>query len=168
MRVAPRKAASCLLLLGGNRGDRRRHLREALDELGRLPGGRILSRSNFYETAPVGPSRRPYLNAAVRIKTTLSAMGLLAECKRLEALAGRRPGPRWGARPLDIDILDYAGRRCRGPWLTLPHPRLRERAFALAPLAEIAPSWKPDGRASVSRLLRRLNPDPATVRIFSP
>lgn len=156
----------CLLLLGSNQGDRERKLRAALACLRRLPGSRLLARSRLYETAPVGPSRRSFLNMAVRLGTRLSSMGLLVELKRIEALAGRRPGPRWGPRPLDIDILDYGGRKARAKWLSLPHPRLAARAFALAPLAELAPRYRPRGRETVRELLRRLNPGPGTVKIY--
>lgn len=155
----------CLLLLGGNMGQRKRTLLRALAGLETLPGGRVLKASRFFETAPVGPSRGFYLNAAALYATSLTPMGLLVECKRLEALAGRRPGPRWGARPLDIDIIDYAGRRLRSPWLVLPHPRTAGRAFALAPLCDVAPSWRPKGGETVRRLLARLKPGPAIVRI---
>jgi len=154
----------CLLLLGANRGRREENLRRALRLLARLRGGRVLARSRVFDTAPLGPSRRRYLNQAVRYRTALSAMGLLVECKRLEALAGRRPGRRWGPRPLDIDILDYAGRRLKSRWLSLPHPEAGRRAFALAPVCDIAPRWRPQGRATAARLLRRLRPAPAEVR----
>ena len=165
MSRAPR-GVRCLLLLGGNRGDRQATLRQALRGLARLPGTRVLARSRLYETAPVGPSRRPFLNLAVRARTALSPMGLLAELKRLEAAAGRRPGPRWGARPLDIDILSYGSLRSRSPFLAVPHPRISERSFVLAPLSDLAPSWRPTGGPTVRALLRRLNPDDRTVRIF--
>ena len=146
-------------------GDRKRRLAQALAGLSLLPGGRVLELSRHFETAPVGPSLRPYLNAAAVYATALTPMGLLVECKRLEALAGRRPGKRWGARPLDIDILDYAGRRLKTPWLVLPHPRTSGRAFALAPLCDVAPDWRPDGRRTVRDLLAGLKPGPAIVRI---
>jgi 2-amino-4-hydroxy-6-hydroxymethyldihydropteridine diphosphokinase len=90
-------------------------------------------------------------------------MGLLVELKRLEALAGRRPGPRWGARPLDIDILDYAGRRLKSRWLSLPHPGAARRVFALAPVCDIAPRWRPDGRATAARLLSGLVAGPREI-----
>ncbi|MBI5240276.1 MAG: 2-amino-4-hydroxy-6-hydroxymethyldihydropteridine diphosphokinase [Elusimicrobia bacterium] len=154
----------CLLLLGANLGRRRENLRRAVLRLARLPGGRVLARSRLYETAPVGPGRRRYLNLAVRYRTALSPMGLLVELKRLEALAGRRPGRRWGPRPLDVDILDYAGRRLKNRWLTLPHPRAAERAFALAPVCDVAPRWRPDGRIAAARLLERLAPSAREVR----
>jgi 2-amino-4-hydroxy-6-hydroxymethyldihydropteridine diphosphokinase len=153
-----------LLLLGANLGRRRKNLSQAVARLARLPGGRVLARSRLHDTAPVGPSRRRYLNLAVRYRTKLSPMGLLVELKRLEALAGRRPGPRWGPRPLDVDILDYAGRRIRSRWLTVPHPRALGRAFVLAPVCDIAPLWRPDGKTSAARLLERLAPSARQAR----
>lgn len=152
-----RRRARCLLLLGGNVGDRLARLRNAVRGLRALPDTRVLAVSRVYETAPLGPSSRPYYNAAVALETALSPMGLLIECKRLEAEAGRKPGRRWGARPLDVDIARYGSRKIRTAWLTVPHPRIAERAFALAPLADLAPSW--------GVLLRRLNPAPGTVKI---
>ncbi len=153
------RRVSCLLLLGGNLGDRKKRLRDALRGLSRLPGTRLLKVSRLYETAPVGPSRRRYLNCAAAIETTLSPMGLLVECKRLEAEAGRKPGRRWAARPLDVDLVRYGRLKVETPWLTLPHPRMRERAFAAAPLADLAPDFRP--------ILRRLNPDEQTVKIVA-
>lgn len=91
---------------------------------------------------------------------------MLALAKALERDAGRRPGPRFGPRPLDIDLLLYGGRRSSAPELTLPHPRLRERRFALEPLAEIAPDLPvpPDG-ATVRELLARLPEEAGIVRL---
>lgn len=153
----------CLLLLGGNVGDRRARLRTALKELGALRGSELLSVSKLYETAPVGPSSRPFYNCAARLRTALSPMGLLVECKRLETKAGRKPGIRWGARPLDIDIIKFNGLKRRTRWLTIPHPRVSERAFALIPLRDIAPRWKPNGTDTIAALC--LNPPPETVKI---
>lgn len=153
--MKPRKA---LLLLGANLGDRAAALRRALTKLGRLKGCRLLRTSRLYETAPVGPSDRPYLNQAVTLSTDRSAIGLLIEAKRLEALAGRRPGVRWGARALDVDLVALGRERVRTPWLTVPHPAMAKRAFALAPLSELAPSWKP--------LLAAMNPDPRIVKLW--
>lgn len=147
-----------LVLLGVNLGDRQAALESALRALARLPKTRLAGRSRVYETAPVGPSRKPYLNMAAALDTELSPMGLLIEAKTLEAAAGRRPGRRWAARPLDVDIAAYGRARVKTPWLTLPHPRLEERAFALAPLADLEPRF--------GRLLRRLKPAPGTVKIF--
>lgn len=156
----------CRLLLGSNLGDRERHIESGLDGLNRLSGCRVLKCSRLFETAPVGGGKRHYLNLAALIKTELSPIGLLLEAKRLEALEGRKPAPRWSDRTLDIDILSYGGLKLKTAWITLPHPEISRRAFTLAPLADISPSWKPDGKRSVFELLRRLNPDPATVRIY--
>lgn len=155
----------CLLLLGSNLGDRRRALARATAGLARLPGARPLKLSRLYETAPVGPSRKRYLNQAALLRTKLSPMGLLVECKRLEALAGRKPAARWTARALDVDIVAYGRTRLETPWLTLPHPAMAGRAFALAPLADVAPGWRLGGRAIASRLAR-LNPAERTVKIY--
>jgi len=155
-----------LLLLGANLGNRAAALKAAVAELGRLEGCRALKASRLYETAPVGPSDEPYLNQAVRLETDRSAMGLLIEAKRLEALAGRRPGIRWGARALDVDILALGEERVRTPWLTVPHPATAVRAFALAPLADVAPSFKPDSRRATRALLAAMNPDPRIVKLW--
>ncbi len=110
--------------------------------------------SRLYQTAPLGPSQPTYVNAAALVESVLSPGALLRFLKRLEHLAGRRAGRRWGPRPLDLDILDYKGRvynwrrhsgggcphACRE--LVLPHAGLHARPFALAPVAEIAPRWR--------------------------
>lgn len=127
-----------VLALGSNRGDRRTHLRWALRELARLPRTRLLRASSFHETEAVGPGRqRRYLNAAALVETGLSPMGLLVELKRLEAARGRRPGPRWGPRTLDLDIVSYGRLRLRTRWLALPHPRARSRDFVRLPVSEV-------------------------------
>jgi len=145
-----------LLLLGANLGDRAASLRRAVASLRRTDGVRVLAVSRAIETAPVGPSDRPYLNQAVRISTTRTPMGLLIEAKTLEAAAGRRPGIRWGARVLDVDLIAYGRARVRTPWLTVPHPLAATRSFALEPLVQVAPRWRLDGRRSVASLLSGL------------
>jgi 2-amino-4-hydroxy-6-hydroxymethyldihydropteridine diphosphokinase len=155
-----------LLLLGANLGDRAATLRRAVAAVRRWDRAAVEKVSRVYETAPVGPSDEPYLNQAVALESTRTPMGLLLEAKTLEAAAGRRPGKRWCSRPLDVDLVACGSLKVRTPWLVVPHPRVAGRAFALAPLADVAPSWKPDGRRSVSALLRALNPDAKTVRLF--
>ena len=157
---------NALLLLGANLGDRAAALRRAVAGLNALEGCRVRKMSRIYETAPVGPSAKPYLNQAVALETERTAIGLLIEAKRLEALAGRRPGIRWGARALDVDLLALGNERVRTPWLTVPHPATAGRAFALAPLNDIAPSFKPDRRRSVSGLLAAMKPDPRIVKLW--
>jgi 2-amino-4-hydroxy-6-hydroxymethyldihydropteridine diphosphokinase len=145
--------------LGGNLGDRaaiENTLHHALQQLaGALAAPRIAA---LYRGAAVSAIPQPdYLNTAVVGRTHLAPEALLAVAKALEFAAGRRLGPRDGPRPLDIDLLLYEGRQSRWPELTLPHPRLAERRFVLAPLAEIAPDFPiPHLGASASELLRRL------------
>ena len=136
------KPVTALLLLGANLGDRARTLRRAVAALRRLEGCRVEKVSRVYETAPVGPSRAPYLNMSARLRTTRTPLGLLVEFKTLEAAAGRRPSKRWGARVLDIDLVSHGTTRRRTPWLSVPHPLMKERLFAAQPLADVSPSWR--------------------------
>ncbi len=147
-------------------GDRAGNLRRAVAAMRKWDGCRIRKVSRLYETAPVGPSERPYLNQAVALDAARSPMGLLIEAKILEAAAGRKPGRRWGARPLDVDLIACGGRRVKTPWLTVPHPRAAGRAFVLAPLSDVAAAWKPDGRRTTVKILAALTPDPKTVRLW--
>lgn len=133
--------------LGSNSGPRGRHLAWALRELGRLRLTRLRRVSRLLETSPVGVrGQRPYLNCCAALETALSPMGLLIALKTLEARRGRRPGARWGPRPLDIDILYYGNKRVRTPWLEVPHPRALRRRFVLEGLAQLRP-WRPLPRA---------------------
>lgn len=155
-----------LLLLGANLGDRAATLRRAVAAIRTWDGCRGIKASRIYETAPVGPSDKPYLNQAVALESTRTPMGLLLEAKTLEAAAGRRPGARWCSRELDVDVVACGSLRVKTPWLTVPHASMAGRAFALAPLADVAGSWKPDGRRTARQLLSALKPDPKTVRLF--
>lgn len=125
--------------LGTNLGDRRDNLRQALALLAAGPGLRLLRCSQVYETEPWGVAEQPhFLNCAAEVAVTLSPEGLLARCKEVEERLGREPGPRWGPRLMDVDILLYGDRTVALPHLEIPHPRLHLRAFALTPLAELA------------------------------
>ncbi len=166
MKSRPDAARRALLLLGANSGNRATALRRTVLDLHRLDGCRVRKISRIYETAPLGPSARPYLNQAVELTTVRSAMGLLIEAKRLEAAAGRRPGIRWGARALDVDLLAIGAERVRTPWLRIPHPGTSGRAFALAPLRDIAPAFKPDGRLTVRALFAAVKLDPRIVKLW--
>ena len=156
-----------LLLLGANLGDRAQNLSRAVAAVRKWRGCRVLRLSRIYETAPVGPSERPYLNQAVALDTTRTPMGLLIEAKILEAAAGRKPGIRWGSRPLDVDVVACGDLRLKTPWLTVPHPRVAQRAFALAPLADIGRSWRPDGKHTSREILISMNPGPEIVRLWT-
>jgi 2-amino-4-hydroxy-6-hydroxymethyldihydropteridine diphosphokinase len=126
--------------LGSNLGDRLAHLQSALDGLA-ARAGMVTAVSAVYETEPMGgPPQSDYLNAVVALDTSLDARGLLDVAQALEAEAGRnRDGERWGPRPLDIDVLMVGDTRVNEPDLTVPHPRLHQRGFVLAPLADVAP-----------------------------
>lgn len=132
--------ASVCLGLGSNLGNREANLRTALRGLTRM--GRVEAVSALYESEPVGgPSQQPaFYNAACRWQTGLEPRPLLRFLKNLEQEIGRRPGGlAWGPRPIDLDILLYEERVVEEEGLVIPHPRLAERAFALTPLADIAP-----------------------------
>ena len=126
--------------------------------------------ASLYRTSPLSPVAQPdFLNTAAVAHTALEPEAVLALAKALELAAGRQPPAltvRFGPRPLDVDLLLYGDRRSDAPELTLPHPRLRERRFMLAPLAEIAPDWPvpPDG-ATVRELLARLGESQGLERI---
>jgi 2-amino-4-hydroxy-6-hydroxymethyldihydropteridine diphosphokinase len=126
--------------IGSNLGDRLAHLQFAVDGLG-TRAGPLAAISPVYETRPVGGPEQPdYLNAVVAVDTDLSARRLLEIGKELETGAGRDlSGERWGPRPLDIDILRVGDEHIDEPDLVVPHPRLHQRAFVLAPLADLAP-----------------------------
>lgn len=140
--------------LGSNVGDRLGHLSRGLGHITRLPGTTVVSVSSVYECEPVGKTDQPwFLNAAAAIDTGLEPHHLLREFLRIERLCGRERLERWGPRTLDLDILIYEDRVVCGAGLVIPHPRLRERAFVLLPLAEIAPDLVvPGGTASVAEL----------------
>jgi 2-amino-4-hydroxy-6-hydroxymethyldihydropteridine diphosphokinase len=133
--------------LGGNVGDVASAFVEALAQLDLAQGVRLTAVSSVYRTPPWGKLDQPdFLNMAARIETTLPARALLALCLDVERGLGRERRERWGPRLIDIDILTYGEATIDEPNLKVPHPRLTERAFALAPLAEIAPSLTLGGR----------------------
>jgi len=131
-----------LLGLGSNLGERRRTLKEAVDSL-----PRVTAVSGVYETEPMGgpAGQRKYLNLVVAIESDATPRQLLGMCHRLESAAGRVRGERWGPRQLDIDILYIDGERVDEPDLQVPHPRMWERKFVLAPMADVAPELLYEG-----------------------
>lgn len=133
------------LALGSNLGDRLGHLRAAVAALDEHRAISVVAVSRVYETDPVGgPVQDDYLNAVVAIDTDLAPLELLAVTQGLEAAAVRVRGERWGPRTLDVDVLLYEGVESEDPTLTLPHPRMWERGFVLAPLRDIAPDLVPE------------------------
>lgn len=149
--------------LGSNLGDRLGHLQAAVDTMLDDLGMDVVAVSPVYETAPVGgPPQPDYLNAVVAVDTTASPRELLGVARRLEAAAGRVRGERWGPRPLDVDVLLVGDVTVDEPDLVVPHPRMAERAFVLAPLSDLDArlAVEPEGgwpgvrRAEVSLRLR--------------
>ena len=139
--------------LGSNLGDRAVALRWAVERLGD-EGVSVEAVSSLYATAPQGVEDQPeFLNAACRVRTDLDPPGMLALAKALEAEAGRVAGPRWGPRPLDIDILAWDGGGWSAPDLLIPHARLHERRFALQPLVEVEPDLVLPSGVRVAALL---------------
>jgi 2-amino-4-hydroxy-6-hydroxymethyldihydropteridine diphosphokinase len=135
-----KRTVEAALGLGGNLGDVRAAIERALAALATHPQVALTTRSSFYRTPPWGPvAQPPFLNMAALIRTDLSPHALLDLCLAIEAGEGRLRAERYGPRTLDIDILTFADLALDDERLTLPHPRLLERAFALVPLAEIAP-----------------------------
>lgn len=133
--------------LGSNVGDRAGFVRRAVCRLGETPGIVVQATSSLFETDPWGETNQePFLNAVVRVATTLGPHELLAEAKRIERELGRRPRRHWGPREIDIDLLLSGDLRIETPELTVPHPHLRERQFVLVPLVELDPNLQlPDG-----------------------
>lgn len=147
------------LSLGSNVGNKQRHLALARQQLMAVQGISMADMSPLYVTDPVGlTDQDDFLNQVVAIDTRLTPGELLRTCQAIEAESGRVRSVRWGPRTLDIDILLYGDVQSDDPLLTLPHPRMLERAFVLIPLAHIAPDLVVVGR-TVSDHLARLDDD---------
>lgn len=154
--------------LGTNLGDRELKLLMAVAELGKLPGSRVTALSSFYETEPVGGVPQDnFYNAVARIATTLAPLELLDRLQRIEVeLFHRVPSGHWGPRSMDLDILLYGDLVLSQERLTIPHPHLAERRFALQPLADIAPSLvHPSLGKSIAQLLAALTITEKVVKI---
>jgi GTP cyclohydrolase-4 len=145
--------ATVYLGLGSNLGDRKQNLAQALELMSRHMV--VEKVSSIYETEPVGYKEQPlFLNAVCRISTELNPEKLLRLAKKIETKSGRVSSFPNAPRPIDIDILFYGDEVLSSKKLTIPHPRLVERAFVLVPLAEIAPDLvHPENRKTVKKLL---------------
>lgn len=147
--------ATAYIGLGSNLDRPCEQVRAAFDELAGLPDTRLVSRSRLYRSAPVGCQPQPdFVNAVARLETELAPPELLDALQRIERRHGRRRPFPGAPRTLDLDLLLYGDDVVDSPALTVPHPRMHERAFVLRPLAEIAPDASVPGRGSAEELLR--------------
>lgn len=131
------------IALGANLGDAAATLRAAVHALGAQPGIELVQASPFYRTAPLDAGGPDFVNAVAEVRTTLTAPALLDALLAIESDFGRERPYRNAPRTLDLDLLLYGDARIDSPRLTVPHPRMRERAFVLVPLADIAPQRVP-------------------------
>jgi 2-amino-4-hydroxy-6-hydroxymethyldihydropteridine diphosphokinase len=153
--------------IGTNLGDRAAQLDFAVRSLDELPTTRVAALSPIFETDPVGPPPQgTYLNAVVRLATALAPRALLDALLAIERAAGRERGARNAARSLDLDLLLYGDCIVEEPGLSVPHPRLAERAFILEPLAALVPNLvHPQLAESIESLAARVR-DPRAVRAW--
>lgn len=148
------------IALGANLGDAQGALTEALAALARLPNTRIVAVSSLYRSAPVDAEGPEFLNAVAALDTTLAPGALLSALHAIEDAAGRERPYRNAPRSLDLDLLLYGQDMVDTPALCLPHPRMHQRAFVLAPLAELAPVLQVPGSGRVDRLLAAISGQP--------
>ena len=143
-------SASAIIALGGNVGDVRATFKAAIVDICTLAQARLLARSSDYTTPPWGDEQQPpFVNACIELETGLAPDALLGVLQAVERTFGRDRASerRWGPRTLDLDLIAYDDLALQTETLTLPHPRVLERAFVLVPLAEIAPERKIGGRS---------------------
>jgi 2-amino-4-hydroxy-6-hydroxymethyldihydropteridine diphosphokinase len=147
-------ATKAFIGLGANLGEPRAQVRRAMTALTSIPETRLLSTSSLYRSAPVSVGEQPdFINAVAEIETGLGARALLDELLAIEARFGRRRDFPGAPRTLDLDLLLYGDQVIAEPELVVPHPRMHERAFVLAPLAEIASAAIVPGKGAVAALL---------------
>ncbi len=152
--------------IGSNVGDRQGYVHLALRLLSELPGTELVKVSKVYETPPLGPvAQGLFLNAAAELRSSLSPQVMLQALQKIETEAGREPLDRrqkWGPRSLDLDLLFYDDLLIHEGELTLPHPRMHERWFVLAPLADLDPGFvHPVLEMNVTELLVQLEREQA-------
>ncbi|MEM7771444.1 MAG: 2-amino-4-hydroxy-6-hydroxymethyldihydropteridine diphosphokinase [Cyanobacteria bacterium P01_A01_bin.37] len=151
----PHQAA---IALGSNLGHSQAILDGALQALRETPHVCLDAYSRYYRTAAVGPPQPDYLNACAVMRTDLSPRALLHTLLDIETLFGRERRERWGPRTLDLDLLLFDNCVVAEPGLTIPHPRMGERAFVLVPLCDVASDWiHPTSQRAIARLIERVD-----------
>jgi 2-amino-4-hydroxy-6-hydroxymethyldihydropteridine diphosphokinase len=166
VQVEERRWIPAYVALGSNLDDPEAQLTRAFDALAGMRDSRLVVRSSLYRSPPHGPVVQPdFVNAVAGMLTMLGPGVFLGELKSLEERLGRaRPIERWGPRRIDLDLLVHGATRVDEPGLTVPHPRIAERAFVLVPLAEIAPQLMVPGGGRVQALAARVD-EAGVVRI---
>jgi 2-amino-4-hydroxy-6-hydroxymethyldihydropteridine diphosphokinase len=159
----------CYVALGANLGDPIATVMAAIAALRELPETAFVAASSLYRTAPVGLKHQPdFINAVVELNAVVPAPTLLDMLFAIEARFGRQRSVRNAPRSLDLDLLLYGEERRADPVLSLPHPRMHERAFVLAPLAELAPGLTIPGHGPVPELLARCADQPVEKLVAQP
>ena len=149
--------ATAYVGIGANLDDPAARVRGAFTSLDAMPGTRLVKRSSLYRTEPQGYRAQPeFVNAVAELETALAPRDLLRHLQTIEAHAGRRRSFANAPRTLDLDLLLYGAQRVDEPGLVVPHPRMHERAFVLAPLAEIAPDVEIPGAGTAQQCLVRV------------
>jgi 2-amino-4-hydroxy-6-hydroxymethyldihydropteridine diphosphokinase len=156
----------CAIALGSNLGDSINILKDSLQSLDRIPGITLQAVSSWYRTKPVGNPQPDYLNGCAMLEAQQSPQELLVLLQAIELQFGRIRKEKWGARTLDLDLILYENLIIDTPDLQIPHPRMRDRAFVLIPLAEIAPdAVDPVTQKTISQLAKIV--DNSGVEIFA-
>lgn len=146
------------IALGSNMGDSQEILESTLQRLDKIEGINLKTHSSWYKTAPIGPRQPDYLNGCALLEITLEPHQLLETLLNIEDEFGRVRKERWGPRTLDLDLILYEDLILDTPNLIIPHPRMRERAFVLIPLAEIAPNMlEPQSGLTITQLLEKVD-----------
>ena len=149
------KLAHSAIALGSNLGDSQLILEGALSTIAATPQIRLQACSCWYQTKAIGPPQPDYINGCALLQVNISPQQLLETLLSIETSFGRVRSQRWAARSLDLDLLLYDDLIIDTPTLTIPHPRMRERAFVLVPLAEIAPQWvEPISGRAIAELVK--------------
>ena len=155
----------CAIALGSNLGNSLDTLNSSLTVLDSNPGINFIAVSSWYQTKPIGPPQPNYLNGCAILDVKQTPEELLVLLQAIELQFGRIRREKWGARTLDLDILLYDDLIINTPNLTIPHPRMNERAFVLFPLAEIAPQWQePKSGKAIAQLVQQV--DTSGVKIY--
>ena len=157
----------CAIALGSNLGNSLDTAANALKALTNIPGIDLIATSSWYQTKPVGPPQPDYINGCVVLQVRQNPEELLTILQAIELQFGRVRTEKWGARTLDLDLLLYKDLVLHTPKLTIPHPRMTERAFVLVPLAEIEPNWiEPVSKKAIAQLAKEV--DCTGVKLINP